>query len=173
MRPKSVTCPFLQWPSYSRQSSLRNVPSAEKILVHSWAMLLFNIDASLACSSRLQAKLSLWYHPLMPIRHNIFCTVPFSLSSMKLIQILIKYSVSTSNKTKACLYRDELCNILQWKKKLLFTAGTETGYRVDGRGSIPGRVKWLFCTQRPGRLWDQPASWGKAAGTWSWPFTSV
>jgi hypothetical protein len=30
-------------------------------------------------------------------------------------------------------------------------------YRPDGRGSSPGRIKWVFSTpQRPDRLWGSP-----------------
>jgi hypothetical protein len=36
--------------------------------------------------------------------------------------------------------------------------GTATGYGLDGRGSIPGRVKRRFSTpQYPDRLWSPPS----------------
>jgi hypothetical protein len=58
-----------------------------------------------------------------------------------------------------------------------------TGYGMDDRGLILGRVKRFFSTsQRPDRLWIPQAPYpmgtrfcfpgGKAAGTWSWPLTS-
>jgi hypothetical protein len=100
--------------------------------------------------------------------HCTYCAIPATTSHHVYSSIVLTVVIFINTN----MARSRNCSV-----------GIETGYALDGHGSIPGRVKNFFLLQSVQTV--SVANWGsyimdamssfprcKAAGEWSWPLTS-